>query len=127
MLALAGAATADPDAAAIWRKNLDERRHAIAMFAAELATTGQIRADQVPAAGGSEDFSEGSRGLSEQSTAETVVEVLWLAMDVRLRLARKPARLDIRAVSALVRRHRRSRDPHATVSTPGGRPVSRHS
>lgn len=61
MLALAGAATADPDAAAIWRKNLDERRQAMTMFAAELATTGQIRGDH---------------------TAETVVDVLWLAMDV---------------------------------------------
>jgi TetR/AcrR family transcriptional regulator of autoinduction and epiphytic fitness len=62
MLALAGAATADPDAAAIWRKNLDERRHGMTMFAAELASTGQLRPDH---------------------TIDTVVDVLWLAMDVR--------------------------------------------
>ena len=62
MLALAAAATADPDAAAIWRKNLDERRQAMTMFAADLATAGQIRADH---------------------STETVVDVLWLAMDVR--------------------------------------------
>jgi AcrR family transcriptional regulator len=62
MLALAGAATADPDAAAIWRKNLDERRHAMTMFAAELASTGQLRPDH---------------------TVETAADVLWLAMDVR--------------------------------------------
>ena len=46
MLALAGAATADPDAAAIWRKNLDDRRHGMSMFAAELA--GDRRADGRP-------------------------------------------------------------------------------
>ena len=62
MLALAGAATADPDAAAIWRKNLDERRHAMTMFAAELATTGHLRAEH---------------------SVDTVADVLWLAMDVR--------------------------------------------
>jgi len=61
MLALAGAATADPDAAAIWRKNLDERRRAMTMFAAELASTDEIRADH---------------------SIETVADVLWLAMDV---------------------------------------------
>ena len=61
MLALAGAATADPDAAAIWRKNVEERRHGMTMFAAELAATGQLRADR---------------------TIETVADVLWLAMDV---------------------------------------------
>jgi TetR/AcrR family transcriptional regulator, regulator of autoinduction and epiphytic fitness len=60
MVALAGAATADPDAAAIWRKNLDERRQAMTMFAAELAGTGGLTVD-----------------------VETAVDVLWLAMDVR--------------------------------------------
>ena len=40
MLALAGAATADADAAAIWRKNVDDRRRGMAMFAAELVATG---------------------------------------------------------------------------------------
>lgn len=62
MLALAGAATADPDAAAIWRKNLDERRLGMTMFARELAGTGQVRPEH---------------------TVETVADVLWLAMDVR--------------------------------------------
>jgi AcrR family transcriptional regulator len=62
MLALASAATADPDAAAIWRKNLHERRHGMTMFAAELASTGQVRPDH---------------------TIDTLVDVLWLAMDVR--------------------------------------------
>jgi TetR/AcrR family transcriptional regulator, regulator of autoinduction and epiphytic fitness len=60
MVALAGAATADPDAAAIWRKNLDERRQAMTMFAAELAGTGELMVD-----------------------VDTAVDVLWLAMDVR--------------------------------------------
>jgi TetR/AcrR family transcriptional regulator of autoinduction and epiphytic fitness len=60
MLALAGAATADPDAAAIWRKNLDERRQAMTMFAADLATTGRLTTD-----------------------IDTAADVLWLAMDVR--------------------------------------------
>jgi TetR/AcrR family transcriptional regulator, regulator of autoinduction and epiphytic fitness len=62
MLALAAAATADPDAAAIWRKNLHERRTGMAMFAAELAATGQLRPDH---------------------TVDTATDVLWLAMDVR--------------------------------------------
>jgi AcrR family transcriptional regulator len=62
MLALAGAATADPDAAAIWRKNLDERRHGMTMFAADLASTGQLRPDH---------------------SIDTAADVLWLAMDVR--------------------------------------------
>ena len=34
VIALAGAATADPDAAAIWRKNMEDRRRGMAMFAA---------------------------------------------------------------------------------------------
>jgi len=62
MLALAGAATADRDAAAIWRKNLDERRRGMRMFATELASTGQLRPDH---------------------SVETAADVLWLAMDVR--------------------------------------------
>jgi AcrR family transcriptional regulator len=62
MLALAGAATADPDAAAIWRKNLDERRQGMTMFAADLASAGQLRPDH---------------------SVDTAADVLWLAMDVR--------------------------------------------
>ena len=59
MLALAGAATADADAAAIWRKNLDERRQGMLMFAADLAETGEVRLSQDRAA-----------------------DVLWLAQDI---------------------------------------------
>lgn len=62
MVALAGAATADPDAAAIWRKNVDERQRGMTMFAADLARTGQLRPDH---------------------TVESAADVLWLAMDVR--------------------------------------------
>ena len=62
MLALAAAATADPEAASIWRKNLDDRRNGMALFAAELASTGEIRPDH---------------------TVDDVADVLWLAMDVR--------------------------------------------
>jgi AcrR family transcriptional regulator len=62
MLALAAAATADPEAAAIWRKNLDERRTGMSMFAAELVATGELRAEH---------------------TVDTTTDVLWLAMDVR--------------------------------------------
>ncbi|GAB3829064.1 TetR/AcrR family transcriptional regulator [Dactylosporangium cerinum] len=62
MLALAGAATADPDAAAIWRKHLDQRRQGMTMFAADLAATGRLRPEH---------------------TIETAADVLWLAMDVR--------------------------------------------
>jgi len=62
MLALAGAATADPDAAAIWRKNLDDRRRAMTMFATDLASTGQLRPDH---------------------SVDTAADVLSLAMDVR--------------------------------------------
>lgn len=43
MLALAAAA--DPDAAAIWRKHLDDRRPGMAMFAADRAATGELRPD----------------------------------------------------------------------------------
>ncbi len=52
----------DPDAAAIWRKNLDDRRRAMTMFAADLAATGELRPDHTP---------------------DTVADVLWVAMDVR--------------------------------------------
>jgi AcrR family transcriptional regulator len=62
VLALAAAATADPDAAAIWRKYLDDRRNGMTRFAAELAATGEVRPDH---------------------TVETATDVLWLAMDVR--------------------------------------------
>jgi AcrR family transcriptional regulator len=61
MLALAGAATADADAAAIWRKNLEERRLGMTGFARDLMSTGAIR-----------------EGLD----VERVADVLWLAMDV---------------------------------------------
>ena len=60
MLALAGAATADADAAAIWRKNLEERRRGMLIFAADLAETGEVRVDQ-----------------------EHAADVLWLAQDIR--------------------------------------------
>jgi TetR/AcrR family transcriptional regulator, regulator of autoinduction and epiphytic fitness len=62
MIALAGAATADEDAAAIWRKNRDDRRAGMVLFAADLAATGAVRPDV---------------------TAEQVADVLWLAMDFR--------------------------------------------
>jgi TetR/AcrR family transcriptional regulator of autoinduction and epiphytic fitness len=62
MLALAAAATADPEAAAIWRKNLDDRRAGMTMFAADLASTGELRPEH---------------------TVEVAADVLWLAMDVR--------------------------------------------
>jgi TetR/AcrR family transcriptional regulator of autoinduction and epiphytic fitness len=60
MLALAGAATANPDAAAIWRKNLEDRYHGMAMFAADLVSTGEVLISQ-----------------------ERAAEVLWLAQDIR--------------------------------------------
>jgi TetR/AcrR family transcriptional regulator of autoinduction and epiphytic fitness len=62
VLALAAAATADPEAASIWQKNVDDRRRGMAMFAAELASTGELRPDH---------------------TVDTAADVLWLAMDVR--------------------------------------------
>ena len=62
IIALAGAATADPDAARIWRKNLDDRRRGMLIFAADLAATGEIRP-----------------GLSH----DHIADILWLAMDVR--------------------------------------------
>jgi len=62
VLALAGAATADPDAAAIWRKNQDERRYGMRAFAATLIATGELR---------------------PELDVEQVADVLWLAMDVR--------------------------------------------
>jgi TetR/AcrR family transcriptional regulator of autoinduction and epiphytic fitness len=60
MLALAGAASADADAAAIWRKNLEDRRRGMAMFAADLAVTGEVLVSQ-----------------------ERAADVLWLAQDIR--------------------------------------------
>nr|BFE74378.1 hypothetical protein GCM10020092_076790 [Actinoplanes digitatis] len=60
MLALAGAATADADAAAIWRKNLEDRRRGMVMFAADLAATGEVLISQ-----------------------ERAADVLWLAQDIR--------------------------------------------
>lgn len=60
MLALAGAATADADAAAIWRKNLEDRRQGMGMFAADLAATGEVLVSQ-----------------------ERAADVLWLAQDIR--------------------------------------------
>ncbi|AEV84227.1 HTH-type transcriptional regulator mtrR [Actinoplanes sp. SE50] len=61
MLALAAAATADPDAATIWRKHLADRRAGMLMFATALAATGELRPGHTP---------------------ETAADVLWLAMDV---------------------------------------------
>ena len=62
MLALAGAATADADAAEIWRKNIDERRFGMACSLAELVGTG---------------------ALSPDLDVEQVADILWLAQDVR--------------------------------------------
>jgi TetR/AcrR family transcriptional regulator, regulator of autoinduction and epiphytic fitness len=62
MIALAGAATADSDAAAIWHKNLQDRRRGMVMFATDLAATGRLRADH---------------------DIDSAADVLWLAMDVR--------------------------------------------
>jgi TetR/AcrR family transcriptional regulator, regulator of autoinduction and epiphytic fitness len=62
MLALAAAATADSEAAAIERKNLEDRRTGMTMFAADLAATGQLRPEH---------------------TVDTAADVLCLAMDVR--------------------------------------------
>jgi TetR/AcrR family transcriptional regulator of autoinduction and epiphytic fitness len=62
MLALAAAATADPEAASIWRKNLEDRRNGMTMFAADLAATDELRPEH---------------------TIDTAADVLWLAMDVR--------------------------------------------
>jgi hypothetical protein len=62
MIALAGAATADADAAAIWRKNVEERLRGMGIFAAELVATGAVRPEH---------------------DVDSVADVLWLAMDVR--------------------------------------------
>ena len=62
MLALAGAATADADAAAVWRKNLEDRQRGMTMFAADLAATGELR---------------------EDLPAGRIADILWLAQDVR--------------------------------------------
>ncbi|GAA2639899.1 TetR family transcriptional regulator [Paractinoplanes durhamensis] len=60
ILALASAATADADAAAIWHKNIEDRRRGMAMFAADLAATGEVQVSQ-----------------------ERAADMLWLAQDVR--------------------------------------------
>jgi AcrR family transcriptional regulator len=62
MTALAGAATADLDAAAIWHKNMLDRRHGMALFAADLMAVGAVRPD---------------------CDVDCVTDVLWLAMDFR--------------------------------------------
>lgn len=62
MIALAGAATADPDAAEIWQKQVDDRLRGMAMFGAELLATGQLRAEH---------------------DTDSVADILWLAMDFR--------------------------------------------
>ncbi|MGS2642905.1 TetR family transcriptional regulator [Streptosporangium sp. LJ11] len=62
MLALAGAATADADAARIWHKNVEDRRRGMTMFAAEIVATGRARPDH---------------------DVDSVADVLWLAMDFR--------------------------------------------
>ncbi|WP_218003220.1 TetR/AcrR family transcriptional regulator [Nocardia concava] len=62
MLAVWSAAAADREAAEIWNKNLTERRTGMTMFAADLATTGE---------------------LEPAYSQDMVVDVLWLAMDVR--------------------------------------------
>jgi AcrR family transcriptional regulator len=61
MLALAGAATASPDVAAIVRKNEDDRYRGMTGLAADLLATGHVRPDLTPA---------------------EVADVLWLAQDV---------------------------------------------
>ena len=62
LLALANAASADPDAAAIWQKNVADRRRGMGMFAAHLEHAGCLRSDV---------------------DVDTAADVLWLAMDVR--------------------------------------------
>jgi TetR/AcrR family transcriptional regulator, regulator of autoinduction and epiphytic fitness len=62
MRALAGAATADPEAAEVLRKNDEERRAGMTMFGRHLSESTDLRADL--------DLDE-------------VVDVLWLAMDWR--------------------------------------------
>ncbi|MBF6175051.1 TetR/AcrR family transcriptional regulator [Nocardia blacklockiae] len=62
MLAVESAAAVDRDAADILRKNREERRAGMTMFAADLAETGELRPDY---------------------SRDMIVDVLWLAMDVR--------------------------------------------
>lgn len=62
MIALAGAATADPDAAEIWQKQVDDRRKGMSIFGAELLATGLLRPEH---------------------DADSVADILWLAMDFR--------------------------------------------
>ena len=89
MLALAGAATADPDAAAIWRKNIDERRRGMAMFAAELVA---------------------HRRRPPRPRRRQVADILWLAHGRRATTTGSSGNADgRRAVPAVVRRHRQRR------------------
>jgi TetR/AcrR family transcriptional regulator of autoinduction and epiphytic fitness len=60
MTALAGAAPADPEVAAIWRKYFDDRHRGMTMFATHLVTSGVVT-----------------------KPVGIVADVLWLAMDVR--------------------------------------------
>ena len=62
LLALANAASADPDAAAIWQKNIADRRRGMGMFAAHLRDSGCLRSDV---------------------DVDAAADVLWLAMDFR--------------------------------------------
>jgi AcrR family transcriptional regulator len=62
MIALAGAATADPDAAEIWQKQMDDRRRGMTMFGSELLATGKLRPEH---------------------DVDSVADILWLAMDFR--------------------------------------------
>jgi AcrR family transcriptional regulator len=62
MRALAGAATADPEAAEVQRKNDAERRTGMTMFGSHLVATTRVRDDL---------------------DHDAVVDVLWLAMDWR--------------------------------------------
>ncbi|GHJ47679.1 TetR family transcriptional regulator [Catellatospora sp. TT07R-123] len=62
MIALAGAAAADPDAAEIWQKQVDDRRRGMSIFGAELLATGMLRPEH---------------------DVGSVADVLWLAMDFR--------------------------------------------
>lgn len=63
VLALAAAATADPDAAAVHAEQGRARLRGMTMFAADLRATGEV---------------------SAELSAEAVADVLWLATDVRM-------------------------------------------
>ena len=99
LIALAGAATAHTDAAEIWRKNVDDRRRGMLKFATDLAATGEIRPDL--------DHAE-------------VVDVLWLAMDVRYDwLVRQRGGAGWDSSAAIATSRRRSQAAH-TDCCPGG-------